>query len=75
MSIWDIICARTRSDEAHYRIRGVVEHRGGVSGGHYVAYRHWRDHWYMVNDDQVEQVEFSNDICPYILIYERKQFV
>ena len=42
-----------------YQLTGVIEHRGGMQGGHYTSYIRDADKggvWYHISDDKVLQV-------------------
>ena len=58
-----------------YQLRGVVEHSGGLSGGHYVAYvrRAGDQQWYYISDRHVRPVTAATvfDAEAYLLFYER----
>ena len=55
-----------------YGLRGVIEHRGGVEGGHYVAYVHWQAQWFECDDDEIERVPLATVLKAeaYTLLYE-----
>lgn len=61
---------------AQYRLVGVVEHAGGMAGGHYVAYVRGRGQgdaaWWRASDTSVRAIE-ENEVLraqAYILFYE-----
>ena len=58
-----------------YYLRGVVEHRGNSSGGHYVSYvRCFSNYWYFCDDfftPQLCSLEDALNAQAYMLIYER----
>ena len=58
-----------------YQLRGVVEHSGGLSGGHYVAYvrRAGDQQWHYISDRHVRPVTAATvfDAEAYLLFYER----
>lgn len=57
--------------QVRYQLSAIVHHMGTLSGGHYICYRNYRGSWYMANDEQVMKTEFSNNVSPYIMIYEK----
>ena len=67
----------TKDSLGHYVLRGVVEHIGGSSGGHYVAYVSGRGDdegsWYRTSDDSVERVPEGVVLraFAYMLYYEK----
>ncbi|EGR29915.1 ubiquitin carboxyl-terminal hydrolase family protein, putative [Ichthyophthirius multifiliis] len=57
-----------------YNLYGVVNHFGGIGGGHYTAYCLNEDNWYCFDDSSVNKVN-KKDICTeasYILFYKKK---
>jgi len=56
-----------------YRLYGVVEHLGGMGGGHYVAYVRKTNDWYHFSDSSFYRVTMDNVLScqAYILFYER----
>eukprot|EP00051_Salpingoeca_urceolata_P019438 m.284199 g.284199 ORF g.284199 m.284199 type:complete len:259 (-) comp19422_c2_seq12:268-1044(-) len=60
----------------HYRLIGVLNHMGGLGGGHYTAtcLNHSDGLWYSFNDSYVRAESKSSIVCPeaYCLIYQRK---
>lgn len=59
-----------------YNLYGIVNHMGGLGGGHYIAHckNHLDDKWYCFNDDNVSYVNDNNDLInesAYVLFYER----
>lgn len=64
--------------EAMYDLWGVVNHFGGLNGGHYTACaRNERDEkWYDFSDDHVTTVRSENDLvtaAAYVLFYIRRE--
>jgi uncharacterized UBP type Zn finger protein len=61
----------------NYRVKSIVIHSGGSSGGHYYAYVRRKDNkWYNVNDYSVSDISEENVLKNsktegYIIIYER----
>lgn len=64
--------------EAVYDLRGVVNHYGGLNGGHYTAFalNEHDSRWYDFSDDRVSAVlNEENDLvtsAAYVLFYERR---
>ncbi|KIW80755.1 hypothetical protein Z517_07371 [Fonsecaea pedrosoi CBS 271.37] len=63
---------------AKYRLEGIVSHFGGKDEGHYIAYVHRRDSWYVFDDSsEVRKISFQavvdqfDGFTPYVLLYER----
>ena len=57
-------------DVGVYRLQGIVNHTGGLSGGHYFAYtKNANGKWYEYNDASVREIQ--NIITPnaYLLFY------
>jgi len=56
-----------------YRLYGVVEHLGGMGGGHYVAYVRKTSDWFHFSDSSFYRVSLDNVLScqAYILFYER----
>jgi ubiquitin C-terminal hydrolase len=60
-----------------YNLYAIVNHMGGLGGGHYIAHskNHLDDKWYCFNDDTVSYVSDLNDLVNesvYVLFYERE---
>lgn len=62
------------ADSGLYDLCGMVNHRGTVSGGHYVAYTHRGGKWFECNDSYVCEVSSSSveTTEAYILFYTRR---
>lgn len=63
--------------DALYDLWGVVNHYGGLGGGHYTAFARndYDDRWYEVSDDLVSVVENDDDLvtaAAYVLFYQRR---
>ena len=58
-----------------YRLSGVVNHYGSLSGGHYTAYVRAGGSWFLVNDSSVSKVEPGTDLCraAYVVTYVREE--
>lgn len=62
-----------------YRLKAVLEHRGGANCGHYVCYRRASssntDGWYYISDDVVRRVSWNTvqQCQAYMLFYENCQ--
>lgn len=60
-----------------YRLIGVANHMGGVSGGHYTSYGLDVDgKWYLYNDASVQEIRSTRDIASpaaYCLWYRKEQ--
>ena len=56
-----------------YRLQGVVEHSGGLNGGHYVAYTRRGQQWFYISDRNVRPTTPSAvfEAEAYLLFYER----
>lgn len=75
-----------KSQQNLYDVYAVVEHSGGMSGGHYVAYTRplelfsdgqWRhsDQYYYISDSSVglaNERDVLDKVQPYILFYQRR---
>lgn len=64
-------------DETLYDLLGVVNHYGGLNGGHYTAFalNEHDDRWYDISDDRVSAVEDESDLvssAAYVLFYQRR---
>ncbi len=46
---------RSRERPSKYNLSGVVEHSGGMSSGHYVAYVRFQDDWFYISDSSVSK--------------------
>lgn len=62
---------------AVYDLWGVVNHYGGLNGGHYTAFALNKDdsRWYDFSDDRVSPVESETDLvtaAAYVLFYQRR---
>ncbi|CAM9950415.1 unnamed protein product, partial [Sphacelaria rigidula] len=60
-----------------YDLWGVVNHYGGLGGGHYTAFvrNEHDDGWYEVSDDHVSVVENDENLvtpAAYVLFYQRR---
>ena len=69
------LCDASLQHSCKYQLRGVVEHSGGLSGGHYVAYvrRAGDTAWHYISDRHVRPVT-SEEVFgaeAYLLFYER----
>jgi len=66
---------RVPDDCRDYRLRGVVEHRGGTQSGHYFSYCADSDgHFYCLDDDRpVRRISFAElaNVRAYMLFYEQ----
>lgn len=58
-----------------YRLFGVANHMGGVSGGHYTAFARGStsDEWFLYNDSHVQSVNEREVVSPsaYVLFYRK----
>jgi ubiquitin C-terminal hydrolase len=58
----------------HYRLVSVIEHSGGLGGGHYVAValHHVANKWYRFNDETVKPIKQrdAHTENAYVLFYE-----
>eukprot|EP01132_Coremiostelium_polycephalum_P002421 gene2421-2989_t len=59
-----------------YILNGIVEHMGGMGGGHYVSYIRddTKDEWYYVSDSNVRKSSLSSVLSneAYVLFYKKK---
>ncbi|RNF09708.1 putative ubiqitin hydrolase [Trypanosoma conorhini] len=60
-----------------YTLEGVVDHRGSIMGGHYIAYAHKtkeRPVWLRINDDEMDIVDVGEvaDANEYLLLYKKQ---
>lgn len=62
-----------KSSNTNYKLYGVVNHHGGLSGGHYTAFCRWQDRWYKLDDSDVAEVAPEKVVtsAAYLLFYER----
>jgi ubiquitin carboxyl-terminal hydrolase 4/11/15 len=62
-------------DSLKFRLVGVIEHSGGLSGGHYVAdvWHDSQEKWLCFNDDKVKKLKINevHSHDAYVLFYER----
>ena len=79
------VCRCKEEEKCTYRLLGVVEHSGSVSGGHYIAYvrgerNNGKAHqdknlpsWFYARDAHVREASLSEVLkCEaYILFYEK----
>lgn len=68
----------TSSTPAVYDLRGVVNHYGGLGGGHYTAnaLNMTDNRWYEFSDDRVSVVDNEADLvtsAAYVLFYSRRE--
>ena len=61
-----------KKEECEYELFAVDEHRGGVYGGHYVAYSKVNGTWYIFNDSSVSQDSNYKSSNSLALFYKRK---
>jgi hypothetical protein len=56
-----------------YHLYGIVEHSGGMNGGHYVAYVKRSKVWWYISDSSVRQVSTEQVLKSqaYMLFYEQ----
>lgn len=73
-----IITEASERAEYYYRLYGMVEHMGTLSGGHYVAYAKYKADgkwvWYYISDSHVRESTEShvvNDAQGFLLFYKR----
>jgi len=59
-----------------YDLFAIINHRGGLGGGHYVTYaKNWKNlSWYEFDDRTVTEVsrDFLQNIEAYVLFYQKK---
>ena len=76
-------CVRARAERGAepsggtvYELSGIVEHMGGMGGGHYVAHVHAEDgEWYSISDSSVTATTVDSVLEreAYILFYRRQR--
>ena len=62
-----------RLDGKRLKLISIVNHYGGVGGGHYVAHIERNNKWYKANDSTISSVNIDsilNDPSNYILVYQ-----
>jgi len=71
-------CRYSNKEDCIYQLIGVVEHKGAMGHGHYVAYvkcdqEDYAGQWFRVSDSLVKEVSLSNVLQSqaYILFYEK----
>lgn len=69
---------KVQDGDAIYDLSGIVNHYGGLGGGHYTAFaRNEHDNcWYEMSDDRVSAVESEGDLvtsAAYVLFYQRRR--
>jgi hypothetical protein len=66
-----------RMEPTKYRLVAVIEHSGGLGGGHYIAdvFHHQLAKWFRFNDDTVKAIK-QNEVHSergYVLFYEKSK--
>ncbi|KAF2072088.1 hypothetical protein CYY_006587 [Polysphondylium violaceum] len=65
-------------DNNIYRLNGIVEHMGGMGGGHYVAhvYDDQKDQWYYISDSNVRTTTLTQVLNSeaYLVFYKKDNF-
>jgi len=63
----------SKSSTYKYRLYGVANHMGGISGGHYTSFGKYMDKWYCFNDASVSEVDSKNVVSSsaYCLFYSK----
>lgn len=61
-----------KNGKAIYDLYGVVQHFGGLNGGHYTALAKNMGKWYDFNDESVSYAEKVVNSSAYLLFYKRK---
>lgn len=58
-----------------YELQGIVVHKGGMGGGHYVAFLRTESGWFLASDTTVKRVTQQEALKaqPYLLFYQRVQ--
>lgn len=63
-----------KEERTNYRLYGVINHFGGVNGGHYTAYCRNGEQWREFDDldvkDITEETALNNKVVAYVLFYE-----
>ncbi|EGC40545.1 hypothetical protein DICPUDRAFT_96224 [Dictyostelium purpureum] len=58
-----------------YQLNGIVEHMGGMGGGHYVAYIYddYNEQWFYISDSTFRPSSLSHVVSndPYLLFYKK----
>ena len=67
--------AAEHASRCAYQLYGVIEHSGGMRGGHYVAYVRRGGAWYFISDSLSRQVGVAQVLkCQaYMLFYEQQR--
>jgi len=62
----------THNIEKRYKLYGIVNHIGGMNGGHYFSYIENNGQWYEFNDSSVRTIPIENIVSSsaYILFYQ-----
>lgn len=60
--------------QTKYKLSGVVNHSGGLGGGHYTSYFCKNEEWFYASDSYVKKRSLSNVLRadPYLLFYQRE---
>eukprot|EP00003_Mantamonas_plastica_P012261 TRINITY_DN221_c0_g1_i8.p1 TRINITY_DN221_c0_g1~~TRINITY_DN221_c0_g1_i8.p1 ORF type:complete len:536 (+),score=119.67 TRINITY_DN221_c0_g1_i8:1268-2875(+) len=72
------LAAEADQQESIYNLVGLVNHSGGLSGGHYIAYaRNYKtESWYEFDDSYVTKMDDEKsvqDVEAYVLFFERRR--
>ena len=66
----------TKNISCQYQLTGLIQHIGGVNGGHYVSYckNYKNNNWYEFDDSRTRQISESQllEKEAYILLYQRQ---
>lgn len=66
----------SKASSSQYQLTGMIQHSGGLSGGHYISYNknYKNNRWYEFDDSRVTSLNLSQILEKeaYILFYQRK---
>lgn len=60
-------------DRAYYKLLGVVNHSGGLGGGHYTSYIRKNEQWYYISDSYYKESSLKSALSAdaYLVFYEK----
>ena len=63
----------TKNDNGLYKLLGVVNHSGGLGGGHYTSYIRKNDQWYYISDSYYKKSSLNSALNAdaYLVFYEK----
>jgi len=61
----------------NYKLVSIIDHHGGMNGGHYTMNHRYSDNWYCFDDASVSKISIDNVItsASYLIIYVRSDCV